>query len=101
MGLLMTIGKCQRNWSSIASSRRTEENRIEGRSLLTFGDGYVEIENVKEVDGFAVAVASDEARNGSGKIDEWKRRRLLDAGADVVIPDFRDATPLLKLILNT
>lgn len=81
--------------------RILQENRIEGRSLLTFGDGYVEIENVKEVDGFAVAVASDEARNGSGKIDEWKRRRLLDAGADVVIPDFRDATPLLKLILNT
>ncbi len=27
--------------------------------------------------------------------DEWKRRRLLGVGADAVIPDFRDAIPLV------
>jgi hypothetical protein len=43
----------------------------------------------------AVAVASDEAQNGSGQVDEWKRQRLLGVGADVVIPDYRDAEPLL------
>jgi len=47
-----------------------------------------------------VAVASDEAHNGSGNFDEWKRRRLLGVGADVVIPDFRDASALLKLIFG-
>jgi len=51
----------------------------------------VEIQNTKEVGGLAVAVASDEANNGSGRFDEWKRQRLLGVGADVVIPDFRDA----------
>jgi hypothetical protein len=46
-----------------------------------------------------VAVASDEAHNGSGRVDAWKRERLLGVGADVVIPDYRDAVPLLNYIL--
>ncbi len=80
--------------------RLISENRIEGRHLLAFGDGYVEIQNTKEVGGLAVAVASDEANNGSGKIDEWKRNRLVGVGADVVIPDYRDAAPLLRKIFG-
>jgi phosphoglycolate phosphatase-like HAD superfamily hydrolase len=81
--------------------RILRENAIRGEQLLSFGDGYVEIQNTKEVGGLAVAVASDEANNGSGRMDEWKRDRLCGVGADVVIPDFRDAAPLLELILAT
>jgi phosphoglycolate phosphatase-like HAD superfamily hydrolase len=80
--------------------RILHENQIRGEQLLSFGDGYVEIENTKQVGGLAVAVASDEANNGSGNFDEWKRQRLLGVGADVVIPDFRDALMLLQLILG-
>jgi phosphoglycolate phosphatase len=80
--------------------RIIRENGIRGEQLLSFGDGYVEIENTKEAGGLAVAVASDEANNGSGRMDPWKRDRLSGVGADVVIPDFRDAAPLLKLILG-
>ncbi len=80
--------------------RLIRENAIPGSELLAFGDGYVEIENTKEVGGLAVAVASDEANNGSGNFDEWKRHRLKGVGADIVIPDFRDATPLLRTILD-
>jgi phosphoglycolate phosphatase-like HAD superfamily hydrolase len=76
------------------------ENGITGRRLLSFGDGYVEIENTREVGGLAVAVASDEANNGSGRIDEWKRRRLLGVGAHAVIPDFRDSIPLIEYLLG-
>ncbi len=47
-----------------------------------------------------MAVASDEANNGSGKMDEWKRKRLLGVGADVVIPDFRDARALIEIIFG-
>ncbi len=81
--------------------RILRENQIPGDKLLAFGDGYVEIQNTKEVGGLAVAVASDEANNGSGKIDQWKRNRLLAVGADIVIPDFRDADALLDTILGT
>lgn len=80
--------------------RILRENRIEGAQLLSFGDGYVEIENTKEAGGLAVAVASDEAHNGSGQFDQWKYRRLMGVGADVVIPDFRDAEALMKCILT-
>jgi phosphoglycolate phosphatase len=77
------------------------ENRIPGPQLLSFGDGYVEILNTKEVGGLAVAVASDEANNGSGRMDAWKRQRLLGVGADIVIPDFRDASAVLSMIFNS
>jgi len=80
--------------------RILRENHIPGDRLLAFGDGYVEIENTKQAGGLAVAVASDEAHNGSGNMDEWKRQRLLGVGADVVIPDFRDAEALLEMILG-
>jgi phosphoglycolate phosphatase-like HAD superfamily hydrolase len=81
--------------------RLLRDNAIPGDQLLAFGDGYVEIENTKEVGGLAVAVASDEANNGSGRMDEWKRKRLSGVGADVVIPDYRDIEPLLDLIFRS
>ena len=76
------------------------ENNIQGSQLLSFGDGYVEIQNTKEVGGFAVAVASDEANNGSGLVDVWKRERLLGVGADAVVPDYRDVISLVDYLLG-
>jgi phosphoglycolate phosphatase len=84
----------------IVIDRIISEHDISGRQLLAFGDGYVEIENTKTVGGFAVAVASDEAANGSGRVDEWKRKRLLGVNADAVIPDFRDAVPFVDFLLG-
>ena len=80
--------------------RILRENKISGAQLLAFGDGYVEIQNTREVGGLAVAVASDESHNGSGRMDPWKRQRLLGVGANVVIPDFRDADALLECIFG-
>jgi len=73
--------------------RILKENNVEGSRLLGLGDGYVEIDNIKQSGGTAIAVASDEAQR-SGKADVWKRDRLIGVGADVVIPDFRDFAPL-------
>lgn len=80
--------------------RILRENNIPGADLLAIGDGYVEIQNTKEVGGLAVAVASDEANNGSGRFDAWKHQRLLGVGADVVVPDYRDAGLLLEAIFT-
>ena len=74
--------------------RILKENQVDGSRLLGFGDGYVEIMNIKEAGGTAVAVASDEA-NRSGKPDPWKRERLLGVGADLVIPDYQDTPALI------
>lgn len=81
--------------------RILREHQIPGEQLLAFGDGFVEIQNTKEAGGLAVAVASDEANNGAGRFDPWKHQRLLGVGADVVIPDYRDAAPLLAKIFGT
>jgi len=77
--------------------RILREGRIESELLLGFGDGYVEIHNVKSVGGTAVAVASDEAGR-SGKPDAWKRDRLIGVGADLVIPDYRHWRTLLDYL---
>ena len=77
--------------------RILRENRVDGRWLLGFGDGYVEIQNIKAAGGTAVAVASDEAGR-SGKPDPWKRDRLVGAGADLVIPDYRDWCVLVEYL---
>jgi phosphoglycolate phosphatase len=58
----------------------------EGSAFLGFGDGYVEIENVKEVGGVAVGVATAEPE--CRHVDEWKRKRLAGVGADFIIPNF-------------
>lgn len=65
--------------------------------LVGFGDGYVEILNVKEAGGTAVGVASDEAGR-SGRPDIWKRERLIGVGADVIVPDFRHHGELVEYL---
>jgi phosphoglycolate phosphatase-like HAD superfamily hydrolase len=80
--------------------RILRENRVGGDELLAFGDGYVEIQNTKEAGGLAVAVASDEANNGSGRMDPWKRERLRGVGADALVPDYRDAAALLACLFG-
>ena len=74
------------------------DHHLAGHDLMGFGDGYVEIENVKNVGGFAVGVASDEA-NRKG-IDEWKRNRLIRANADIIIPDYSETRKLMDYVFN-
>jgi phosphoglycolate phosphatase len=71
------------------------EEGIVGSQLLSFGDGPVEIEFTKAVGGWAVGVASDEENNGSGVIDPDKHEHLLRAGADAIIPDYRNTRWIL------
>ena len=79
--------------------RILSENDVKGAALLGFGDGYVEIQNVHEAGGTAVAVASDEAGR-NGRPDPWKRQRLIGAGAHVVVPDYADAEQLIFWLWN-
>ena len=67
-----------------------------GEEFLGFGDGYVEIENVKQVGGVAVGVATDEP--DCQKVDEWKRKRLSGVGADFIIPNFSGHDELMSAL---
>ncbi len=79
--------------------RILQENSLRGPELIGFGDGYVEIEDVKSVGGIAVGVATNEAERQG--VDEWKRTRLIAAGADLIIPDFRSHQALIDLLWST
>lgn len=69
---------------------------VAGHQLLGFGDGFVEIEEVRGVGGVAVGVASnEETRQG---INDWKRARLIRAGADIIVGDYRCQDELLQLL---
>lgn len=80
--------------------RFMREDGISGAQLLSFGDGPVEIVETVDVGGLAIAVASNEEKNGSGIMDPWKRRQLAEAGAHGMIPDYRNAAKLISEIFG-
>ncbi|MGI5818587.1 MAG: HAD family hydrolase [Armatimonadota bacterium] len=65
-----------------------------GPQLVGFGDGVVETEHTAAVGSIAVGVASDERRRSG--VDAWKRGRLIAAGADVIVPDFREHERMMR-----
>lgn len=75
------------------------ENRLSGPEFVAFGDGFVEIEDTKLAGGIAVGVASNEAQRTG--VDEWKRNRLIQAGADIIVPDFREHDALVRYLFAT
>jgi phosphoglycolate phosphatase-like HAD superfamily hydrolase len=71
---------------------------VRGDQFLGFGDGYVEIENIKEVGGVAVGVATAEPE--CQVVDEWKRQRLAGVGADFIVPNFLCRDQLLHTLFD-
>jgi phosphoglycolate phosphatase len=76
-----------------------EKTQLPGDRPLGFGDGYVEIENVSQVGGTAVGVASNED-TGTG-VNAWKRERLIDAGAALIVPHYLELDPLLAYLFDS
>ena len=70
---------------------------IRGEQLIAFGDGYVEIEEVKQVGGVTVGAATDEP--DCRVPDQWKRQRLIGVGADYIVPNYLDPQ-LLPLLFG-
>lgn len=62
-------------------------------AVIGFGDGVVETREMHQAGGYAVGIASDEEAR-SGVSVPWKRDRLIEAGASLVAPDFRNHTAL-------
>ena len=91
------------DWKSFSKAiliqRILSEHHLEGNALLGFGDGFVEIENVVAVGGTAVGVASDEAQ--PGRLNAWKRQRLVDAGAHLIVADLSRTDQLIALLFGS
>ena len=71
---------------------------VKGQEIVGFGDGYVEIEEVKLVGGVTVGVATQEP--ACQDVDEWKRQRLIGVGADFIVPNFLEHERLLELLFS-
>jgi phosphoglycolate phosphatase-like HAD superfamily hydrolase len=80
----------------ILIQRLIADSEFQGSEFLGFGDGYVEIENIKEVGGVAVGVATAEPECRT--VDPWKRQRLAGVGADFIIPNFLCRDELLHAL---
>jgi phosphoglycolate phosphatase len=71
---------------------------LDGREVVSLGDGITEIREAKNVGAIAVGVASNEAtRTG---IDNHKRKLLIEAGADVIVPDFHSHRELMSYLFG-
>ena len=71
---------------------------VRGEEIIGFGDGYVEIEEVKLVGGVAVGVASTEPE--CIEVDQWKRQRLIGVGADYIVPNYLCHAQLLEALFT-
>jgi len=98
-GIYGALDDYQNYSKKMVIERILNENHLSGPEFVTFGDGYVEIKDTKAVGSIAVGVASDEV-NRQG-INEWKRRRLIEAGADIIIPDFREHECLMPHLFES
>jgi phosphoglycolate phosphatase len=76
--------------------RILERHGLQGEELLVVGDGPVEIRNAKERGAVALGVAADEDRRQG--LNPRKRQRLLAAGADLIVTDFRQHQQLLSYL---
>jgi phosphoglycolate phosphatase len=76
--------------------RIIESAEFSGPEFLGFGDGYVEIEEVKKVGGVAVGVATHEPECLT--VDAWKRDRLAGVGADFIIPNYLELDSLVETL---
>jgi phosphoglycolate phosphatase-like HAD superfamily hydrolase len=76
--------------------RMLSEHGLSGHQFAMFGDGPMEIRETRKRGGVAVGIASDEARLAG--VNPAKRKRLVRAGADLIIPDFGSWQDLLRIL---
>ena len=76
--------------------RLLEENDLGGGQIAVIGDGKVEIRLGRNVGARTLGIASnEESKQG---MNEQKRKRLTDAGADCILGDFSDLRMVLAFL---
>lgn len=70
------------------------EHNLSGHQFATFGDGPVEMRETGKCGGLCIGIASDEVRRFGWNMS--KRKRLVRAGARLIVPDFSQLPALLK-----
>ncbi len=97
-GIFGAIDEWEKFDKDILIRRILAEHNLSGPDFVAFGDGFVEIEETKKVGGIAIGVALDEFNPGNW--NEWRRNRLTEAGADLLIPDYSEWQILLEFLFD-
>jgi len=95
-GIFGAVGDVNVEAKRVVLERIISQHGLGGGSLVTFGDGPVEIRETHKRGGLCVGLASDEPRRFG--LNPLKRARLIRAGADLIVPDFTQIDPLLELL---
>jgi len=97
-GIYGSVGDVTKYSKKMVIARIISENNLEGPELAVFGDGPVEIREVRKRNGLAIGIASDEVQRHGWNAE--KRTRLIKAGAHLVCPDFSEYKDLLAFLLT-
>ncbi len=97
-GIYGSVGDIEKFSKKKLVEQIIREHRLQGPQLCAFGDGPVEIREVKKVGGIAVGIASDEVQRFG--LNLAKRTRLIKAGADIIIGDYTQQRQLLEYLMQ-
>lgn len=92
------LDTCETNDKGRVIRRLIAENRLHGEELLVVGDGPVEIQEGAACSAITLGVATDEVQRRGW--NEKKVRRLVAAGANLLIPDFSQTSQLLAFLFS-
>jgi rfaE bifunctional protein kinase chain/domain len=90
------VGSIHHEAKKIVLEKIIRENNLEGDEFATIGDGPVELRETERRGGLCIGVASDEVRRFG--LNPSKRRRLIRAGADLIISDYSQLATLLNVL---
>ncbi len=95
-GIYGSVGEVAKDAKKIVIKRILNEVNGAFDQLIVFGDGPVEMREARRNGAVAIGVASDELRRFGINLE--KRRRLIRAGADALVPDFSQWQELWRLL---
>ena len=95
-GIYGALGDVTKYSKKMVVERIITENDLQGPELAVFGDGPVEIREVRKRSGLTIGIASDEVQRHGWNPE--KRTRLIKAGAHLICPDFSEFKSLLAYL---
>ena len=97
-GIFGASGNVEKYSKKMILKKIISEHNLKGPQLAVFGDGPVELREVRKRGGIAIGVASDEIRRYG--LNTEKRERLIKAGANLIIPDFAQYDKLFSYLFE-
>ena len=75
-----------------------EDLNYKGNEIAIIGDGKIEIEIAVRINGKAIGMATEETYQL--EVNKRKRKKLIEAGAHIIVPHFKDKEAIIQWIKN-